>query len=541
MEAAEQTEGPDSPPQTRPKRSRTGCLTCRTRRRKCDEGKPKCQNCISKGFECRYAEAFQFLGRNNFTPEVPSSTKYTKLRVSGFIFVDIGGFISDEANKEEHAQVNDNENEQVEAPKTPALPQTSPPAQAEAGPPPPRSPPADNYEFALHGLLALGSGNAGVANVGFNLSPRTVPADSLSSNTLQDEMTQPSIAQAEPEGGEQTAGLLAETQATRDWQLANAIDLPQERVLELLRHYRYEVAPWVDICDMNQSFGCGVLQMSTESRSIRSGLLALADASLISQELNLGSGTTRMAIFANTYPQQDLESNLIRKSILEALATARRAVVDLSGFWMKEASKNSVLEELLPEANNLSLISSIYWFLVRLELSAGLANGTPIQIPLPYPATLPRPRSFEINSDTIFQYANRAVALCADAVMFCQGDNDIWSEQRYGNSRIETWNALIRGFDDWYSDRPQDFQAIIELYPRDGRHSEHEFPILVFASGAAILANQLYHTGMLLLLQNKPRFATIMANLEAIQRLTGWNLAHNLNSLTEEWRLAEGW
>jgi hypothetical protein len=46
-----------------------------------DEGKPICQNCISKGFECRYAAAYQILGRNNFTPEVVSDVTYTKLKV----------------------------------------------------------------------------------------------------------------------------------------------------------------------------------------------------------------------------------------------------------------------------------------------------------------------------------------------------------------------------------------------------------------------------------------------------------------------------
>jgi len=46
-----------------------------------DEEKPICQNCISKGFECRYAAAYQILGKNNFTPEVVSDVKYTKLKV----------------------------------------------------------------------------------------------------------------------------------------------------------------------------------------------------------------------------------------------------------------------------------------------------------------------------------------------------------------------------------------------------------------------------------------------------------------------------
>lgn len=110
MEAAEQAEGAGNPALSRPKRSRAGCLTCRTRRRKCahafssalelsnveqgDEGKPKCQNCISKGFECRYAAAFQILGKNNFTPGVSTSVKYSNLRVGDRKFHDLTALVT---------------------------------------------------------------------------------------------------------------------------------------------------------------------------------------------------------------------------------------------------------------------------------------------------------------------------------------------------------------------------------------------------------------------------------------------------------------
>lgn len=34
------------------KRTKTGCQTCRTRRIKCDEGKPECRNCIKSKRQC---------------------------------------------------------------------------------------------------------------------------------------------------------------------------------------------------------------------------------------------------------------------------------------------------------------------------------------------------------------------------------------------------------------------------------------------------------------------------------------------------------
>lgn len=193
------------------------------------------------------------------------------------------------------------------------------------------------------------------------------------------------------------------------------------------------------------------------------------------------------------------------------------------------------------------------------------------------------------------QRAYDAIALCVDSAMFAQGDDDRWLQQRYGLNRVEIWKALIQGFAHWYMHRSQAFQPIIELYPKDGVLSDDDYPTIVFTSGAALLANQLYHTGMLLLLQNKPRFAdkpsqssssmsvlwhvhricgiaiqndrpgwwdpclvasliiagrtathasqhnAILHTLQFVQRLTGWTLDPCVDQLTNEWRLADSW
>jgi hypothetical protein len=46
-------------------RVRTGCLTCRKRRRKCDERKPQCENCEAKGMSCSYGVHITFLEPSN--------------------------------------------------------------------------------------------------------------------------------------------------------------------------------------------------------------------------------------------------------------------------------------------------------------------------------------------------------------------------------------------------------------------------------------------------------------------------------------------
>jgi hypothetical protein len=62
------------------------------------------------------------------------------------------------------------------------------------------------------------------------------------------------------------------------------------------------------------------------------------------------------------------------------------------------------------------------------------------------------------------------------------------------------WKAFSEALQKWYSIRPTDFKPMLEA--EDG---EQLFPLVLFTNGSAILANQLYHTSMLLLLQNRPR------------------------------------
>ncbi|KAL3459148.1 hypothetical protein BJX64DRAFT_207545 [Aspergillus heterothallicus] len=50
------TRGPESPR----KRTRTGCLPCRNRRRKCDGARPRCHNCQTKGCTCQWGVKASF-------------------------------------------------------------------------------------------------------------------------------------------------------------------------------------------------------------------------------------------------------------------------------------------------------------------------------------------------------------------------------------------------------------------------------------------------------------------------------------------------
>ena len=51
----------DATPEGKPKRTRTGCLTCRERHLKCDETKPTCNNCLKSQRDCSWGKKLNFL------------------------------------------------------------------------------------------------------------------------------------------------------------------------------------------------------------------------------------------------------------------------------------------------------------------------------------------------------------------------------------------------------------------------------------------------------------------------------------------------
>ncbi len=66
----------------RKRRTRTGCLTCRTRRVKCDEGRPSCKRCHDVNVECAGYEDKRRVDLLPRLSRVPSSTKQPATRLS---------------------------------------------------------------------------------------------------------------------------------------------------------------------------------------------------------------------------------------------------------------------------------------------------------------------------------------------------------------------------------------------------------------------------------------------------------------------------
>lgn len=153
---------------------------------------------------------------------------------------------------------------------------------------------------------------------------------------------------------------------------------------------------------------------------------------------------------------------------------------------------------------------------------------------------------------------------------------------------------LMEELEQWYQERPQGFQPMMEIDLEDQATGQGQgFPVVLFAHGSGVFSNQVYHTAMLLLLHNRPRTAPtsgyhsttmsplwhaqricsisinnerrecwdpvllasfltaarrmthesqqheIMRGFERIRKVTGWDASDFLHSLQEEWGFLE--
>ncbi|KAL2838839.1 hypothetical protein BJX68DRAFT_272382 [Aspergillus pseudodeflectus] len=617
-------------------RCRTGCLRCRKRRRKCDERKPRCQNCIDKNFDCNYGMQVTFLPKNSITlsaRELKSAEadhdrkeSYGKIQfinedplaidsLAGTSFEESGSILRSHspassvsvlstpisplqapdrrrASSAEEREPSHSISTPTVAPwaLTNLINNPTPPVTLE--PPIPQSTFSAKDEFAVRGLLALGtlSGSESIsasasasASAGTdhdlalgaasrsppplpaNTPGRTIPGDEISpgfidgilgisSTPVPASAPQPAAHQPSTLGfdvevhghshGHNQGNSYAQSYSYNNTHEAGGAGRnPSSETwkMKLLQHYRYNVAPWLDICDLTHSFGITALQMAVSAEDrLLPALLALSEASVYSSRSHgvgpgLGRGfqavhfddtTTPLLsdhIISNSRPHAhspgpdgfDIHSNHLHTEtvLLRVLQDLRELVSDVAQTWAKAnadgADSYRPLELLAHSAYGIGLEAAMYWMFLRMELGKSLANNIPLGLPLPshpIPSLVLLCRTENTHS-RVGHYAQVLLWLCGKALTCYYRNQD---EDHASSSESNSWLQVFDELTQWHYLRPQEFQPMVELGTDEtSLNPESEFPMLLFTNGAGAMCNQLYHTAMLYMLECKPRTALI--------------------------------
>ncbi|KAK5064972.1 hypothetical protein LTR84_000807 [Exophiala bonariae] len=429
----------------RSKRVKTGCLTCRTRRRKCDEQKPKCANCIGKSLSCRYGPNLTFVPSKLQELIAPGSTR----------------------------------------PSSPASP-VVPTLQTAISPSGNQhTPTQDDIGFDIDTPGELGNFSAGLEfQLGSTISAHV---DSVqSSNNLLVEDPQPRYQPAE--------------------HLVPQIDANPHRKkyeLELFTYYRYHVAPVLDLGLGSLAYGVGAVLDSIASETIYHAILAVASlhrAVLRSPAQHVDEAT---GIISSHLAQQSIEASTTRHCLSsKALLLWRTLLSTPVRSW--SCVGPSVLEHL-----NCGVEFLEDWqLLTRLHLAtvlADLATAQPVNL-TPAPLnTIDGKESEHLKQLSVALWnLEQSVALQNPP-----SPNSINERFPLAQRWLDRWRKLQNWYHARSDDMQPIVEVREEEMSQFQLKETLIFPCIVFSNACAVVANVVHHVNAVILLRNKPRLTKI--------------------------------
>ncbi|RFU36211.1 hypothetical protein B7463_g81, partial [Scytalidium lignicola] len=528
--------------QTPRRRVRTGCLTCRSRRRKCDETKPKCHRCSEKGLSCRYGIQVTFLASNasglsNTDAESLTGTpEYKQIK-----FVDDLDAENDISEGVEQSPAEILKSNVSSPGHTISLPSISHIINQE------------NYVTQQSPNQAEFRGDIDIINdesiIVDPISPRCHSDDF--STTVGAPANTPRViislrALASPPGHGQyeviqewrhspisernSIQYAPSSQDTISYQLGGTAtpsrDITQEATssltkeeleIRLLRFYRYNVAPWLDLGDLEQPLGMDVLQVFKQSTIVQQAVLEVsARKQLFSSDLEAESYDSTKIINQGRWTPQETPSPY---DISELAAHWLLALTDFISSqpreWRTIVSSNlSILQGLNMQYLDSKISRAMYWLWLRMDLASALISARQPVLLLEDPDQI-----FDTNR-SLENHFRRSLFLlhCALSISFHRDEDTAIHDADTSStfisslkclSVLERWKVVWLENQKWFTQRPPELQHVLNIQGSEidsgGIFDDCFFPLILFTTPLALMANISHHITCLILLTHRPR------------------------------------
>ncbi|KAH7382922.1 fungal-specific transcription factor domain-containing protein [Cadophora sp. MPI-SDFR-AT-0126] len=285
---------------------------------------------------------------------------------------------------------------------------------------------------------------------------------------------------------------------------SRALEITPQREYVLWKAWINELAPWLDKFDNNRHFEHKIPMMARKTPHLRNSVLALS-ARQIEMKENSKSSSESLALY------QEAIHLLLPELQSKGTAVIASCVI-LCVLEMMSCSPKEWRRHLEGCANLLEAVGingfvggveeALFWCFARMDLCGALISQDTTLIPVTRWAS-----NFDFSSDVkLFRnpvngfdtYANYAVFLCANCVAYLK-DCNAWARE----SRRSRWIELVDLLEDWHLDRPEEMKPILTISLQEG-DVHRPFPTVLYGNGPAVSGNQLYHTAMLLMLQERP-------------------------------------
>ncbi|CAH0051682.1 unnamed protein product [Clonostachys solani] len=276
--------------------------------------------------------------------------------------------------------------------------------------------------------------------------------------------------------------------------------LQREEEVLLWRNWFDEIAPWLDKFDNDQHFKHIIPTMAPSNSFLQYSVLALSARQIELKEKTLPHDRSLLLY------QQAI--HLLLPHLPSRTTAVIASCVILCVLEMGSCSPKAWRRHLdgcacLLSAVGISGSSSgvegaLFWCFARMDVCGGLISSVKTLIPIsqwvPGSGVDADVEVFKTKRKDFHNWANFAVYLVGLVLDFL-GTTALDAE-----GRLESWMKLWGYIAEWHDLRPAALHPVVTLPSND----KSPFPTILFSNPAAISGNQLYHTASLLMLQNRP-------------------------------------
>ncbi|OAQ75846.1 MFS quinate transporter [Purpureocillium lilacinum] len=466
------------------------------RRRKCDEKKPQCTSCETRGFTCKYPD-LTFVQASRSAPPPETGPRRASTSYSTITFVN-------------------------------------------QGPPTPASKASDKDDTPQEASLAASHARATREESSVSQSPRA------------------SAKPAPPTAAAKRSPRKDCPLSTCDSYFTTKDVSPRRKEAAVLRHFRYKMVPWIEAGDPAAQFGVDIMQLSQERPPIHTAIVAISSLQLDLIAGLAGHDTVSLAY--RQRPSDDLfEQDRRAKRVGEALLALEGFLSSSPSRWrnlpllyMKEVSSNvsvSTVEEPLQTLCRLH---------ARIDLASSILTGQPPITSITFHTPGNRTSSTADTSPTgIYNWSLQHLTSCLHLIHNSTQLPSIPSPQSPPAGSLSAhagfsarWFSLWTSCQTWFANRPLTMRPILDIRsveagqiePNDGS----SFPIQVYTNALAIHANVAYHITSLLLLAHKPRLLKLPGEPQrqrpaaASSSSQGWH-AQTIAGIAARNEFAEQW
>ncbi|KAJ4984346.1 hypothetical protein SVAN01_10187 [Stagonosporopsis vannaccii] len=483
------------PSRARGLRTTTGCLTCRGRRIKCDEQKPRCATCIKSDRECRYASF------NDAPTTTVTNGSTSPARPSASPALARKSITSD-------TQFTNSPELQFDSPLT---------TGSIASMPSPNSAPYDWYDLLAEDAIQ------NVAKYNLNLDVEKPRLSQRESPGREEHVGDHQIRSPDQDYNSQLGSPLDQVRSPNhgqhlpsivhdQWNSVENIPLTEDELV-LFQHYVAVVGPILDLCDPSRQFSTAVPRLAVHNLGLLKSLLAVAarhlaalnqpslphssDPHIINPLINVA---TQYYYETLQYLSQNLNQGSYSKSreiISTSLLISTYEMFDAEGqynngawerhlrgiFWIQRSQNNN------GECKD-PLRRAAWWAWIRQDSWVAFREGRRV-------LTIWRPLR-RLDDLTPDELCLRIIYICGRCVDFASSE----SIKRYDvDTRIDQAKKLTQALNDWYNILGSSFQPIYK--PVLPAHETFLSPIWIHPPSHAA-AIQTYHFSRIIVAINEP-------------------------------------